>query len=369
MFSVMLSQWMKEKRSPYMLLLFIGMSVAAVLLFGMSKSGVVEVDVFADKGLSDEEIAPIVERLNENEMFAFRLLDEETARSKLREGLSSSAVRLMKEDFRIVMSVEDYNVGLLDRHVRIVLGEELALRKAEAEAGGDAAADLRDGVRRYMEQPPLTLELTSPDGGKVESYDMGLQLTYAFSLFIVMFTIGFKINAINSEKTSGIWSRMVLSPLTKSQMYLGHMAYSAIIGIVQVVVVLAIFRFGFGFAIGDRYGELLAVALLFVISIVAMAMLFTGITRTPEKFNMLYPSVIPVIPLISGAYMPPGTITSDILLGVAQIFPLSHAMEAFLGISMFDAGWSELFMPVAKLLLVTVVFMGIGINLVERNKQ
>ncbi|MDF2835991.1 MAG: transporter permease [Paenibacillus sp.] len=367
MFSVMLSQWMKEKRSPYMLLLFVALSIVAVLLFGMSKSGVIEVDVFADKGVSEAEIAPLMERLNENGTFAFRLLDEETARSKVREGLSSSAIRLMKEDFRIVMAVEDYNVGLLDRHVKSVLGEELALREAEAKSG-EAAASIRESVMQYMEQPPLAVELTTPEGGKVQSYDMGLQLTYAFSLFIVMFTIGFKINAINSEKTSGIWNRMVLSPLSKSQMYLGHMAYSAIIGIVQVAVVLAIFRFGFGFAIGDRYGELLAVSLLYVISVVAMAMLFTGITRTPEKFNMLYPSIIPVIPLVSGAYMPPGTITSDILLGIAQIFPMSHAMEAFLGLSMYDAGWSELFMPVAKLLLVTVVFMGIGINLVERNK-
>lgn len=368
MFSVMLSQWMKEKRSPYMLLLLVALSVIAVLLFGMSRSSVIEVDVFADEGLQEEELAPIMERLNRNGTFAFQLLDEETARGNVREGLSSSAIRLMRDDFRIVMTVGDYNVGLLDRHVRTVLGEELALRAAEARGGNDAGS-IREGVRQYMEQPPLTLELTSPDGGKVEAYDMGLQLTYAFSLFLVMFTIGFKINAINSEKTSGIWNRMVLSPLSKSQMYLGHMAYSAMIGIVQVVAVLAIFRFGFNLSIGDRYGELFAVSLLYVISVVAMAMLFTGITRTPEKFNMLYPSVVPVIPLISGAYMPPGTITSDILLGIAQIFPMAHAMEAFLGLSMYDADWSELFMPVAKLLLVAVVFMGIGINLVERNKQ
>ncbi len=86
-------------------------------------------------------------------------------------------------------------------------------------------------------------------------------------------------------------------------------------------------------------------------------------------FNMPYPPITPAIPLMSGAYMPPDTITSDTLFGLALIFQLSHAMEAFLGLSMYDARWSERFMQVSKLLPVTVVLLGISIKLVERNKQ
>lgn len=366
MSAVMLSQWMKEKRSPYMLVLFIGLSVLAVLLFGSSNDGSMKIDVFADAGLPEEQTALLVDRLNESGAFVFQLTKEEEARAKVREGRATAAVRLMDGDFRITTSVEDYNVQLLESQVAGVYKEELLLRSAMEAAGNPAG--FREEVLSYLERPPLDMELVSPDGGSMDSYNMGLQLTFAFALFVVMFTIGFKINAINTEKTSGIWDRMVLSPLSKTSMYMGHLTYSSIIGIFQVVLVLGILRFGFGFAIGDRYGELLAVSLLYVVGVVAMAMLFTGITRTPEKFNMIYPSIIPVIPLISGAYMPPGVLDNAVLQAVAQLFPLSHAMEAMLGISMYGYGWSELYLPLAKLALVTVVYMGIGINLVEKNR-
>ncbi|GBG08250.1 hypothetical protein PAT3040_02822 [Paenibacillus agaridevorans] len=366
MSAVMLSQWMKERRSPYVLMLFIVLSVLAVLLFGSSNGGSLKVDVFSDAGMPEEQASLLVARLNESEAFVFRMLEEEEVRKNVQEGRSAAAVRLMADDFRILASVNDYNVQLLESQVASVYKEELQIRSAMEAAGSPSG--FREDVLRYLENPPLTMELASPDGGSVESYNMGLQLTFAFALFVVMFTIGFKINAINAEKTSGIWDRMVLSPLSKTAMYMGHLTYSTIIGFIQVVLVLAILRFGFGFAIGDRYGELLAVSLLYVVSVVAMAILFTGITRTPEKFNMVYPSIIPVIPLISGAYMPPGVFDNAILQAFAQLFPLSHAMDAMLGISMHDFGWTELYLPIAKLLLVTVLFMGIGINLVERNR-
>lgn len=99
---------------------------------------------------------------------------------------------------------------------------------------------------------------------------------------------------------------------------------------------------------------------------VAFALLFTGILRTPEQFNMVFPSMVPVMPLLSGVYVPPGTITNEVLLGLAQIFPLTHAMEALQGVAVYGAGWSEILIPVAKLLLIAVACMGVGINLMER---
>lgn len=366
MTAVMLSQWMKERRSPFILLLLITLSVVAVVIFGSSKEESITIEVFADPGLKAEDASLIMDRLNESGAFAFRLTDEETAHAEVQEGRSMAAVRLMETDYRIMASVDDYNVVLLERQVASVYREELAIRLAAEQAGGPAG--FREQVLADLEQPPLKLVVASPDGGSVESYDMGLQLTFAFALFVVMFTIGFKINAINTEKTSGVWDRMVLSPMSKTSMYLGHLTYAVLISFFQVSVVLAILKFGLGFAIGERYGELLVISLLYVISVVAMAMLFTGITRTPEKFNMIYPSVIPVIPLICGAYMPPDVFNNAVFDIIAQIFPMSHAMDAMLGITMHGAGWADLYLPIAKLVLLTVLFMGIGINLVERNR-
>ncbi|RJE86896.1 hypothetical protein D3P07_17085 [Paenibacillus sp. 1011MAR3C5] len=41
--------------------------------------------------------------------------------------------------------------------------------------------------------------------------DMSIQLFFGFTLFLAMFTIGFKINSVMEEKAFGIWNRVNLS--------------------------------------------------------------------------------------------------------------------------------------------------------------
>jgi ABC-2 type transport system permease protein len=83
---------------------------------------------------------------------------------------------------------------------------------------------------------------------------------------------------------------------------------------------------------------------------------------------MIYPSVIPLVPVISGVYMMPGTITNPVLIFIGDLFPLSHAVEAMMDVALFQAGWNDLLLPIAFMLLIGVVSMGIGINLVERRR-
>jgi ABC-type multidrug transport system permease subunit len=171
----------------------------------------------------------------------------------------------------------------------------------------------------------------------------------------------------NAEKTSGIWNRMILSPLHKTEMYTGHLLYCFLIGFVQILLVFLIF-YGFGFNLGERFGMLLVVVAIFTLTMVSFAMLISGITRTPESFNTVFTSIVPLLPLLSGVYIPPAMNNNPILLAVAEFIPLTHAMTALMGITVFNMGWSELSIPIAKLLLIGVICMGIGINLVERQK-
>jgi ABC-2 type transport system permease protein len=101
---------------------------------------------------------------------------------------------------------------------------------------------------------------------------------------------------------------------------------------------------------------------------ISLAMFITGFVTKPEQFYSIYPSVIPLIPLISGAYMMPGTIDIPVLNFIADLFPLSHAMDAFISIAVHDAGWRDILLPSSIMLLLGVVYMGIGINMVERRR-
>lgn len=366
MVPIFLTQWMKERRSPFLVLLFLSLSIIAALLFGSMADSKMIVDVFSDENLNSEEEASWLDHLNKSEAFEFRIRDEQQARQEVREGRSDLAVNLLTDDYRIIAAVENANVQAVEQHVRSTFVEELQLRAAAALTDDDSK--FRQDVERYLQQPPLTLQAEASNGGEITSYDMGLQLRFAFTLFLVTFTIGFKVVAIPTEKTNGVWNRVILSPVSKTGMYLGHLLYSSLIGFAQISIVFLIFVYVFGFNMGERFGMVLLITALYILTMVALATLFAGMFRTPEQFYMVFPSVIPIMPLLSGVYMPPGTITNPIITAVAQIIPLTYAMEALMGVALYNTGWSDILMPVAVLLLMGVAFMGVGINLMERGK-
>ncbi|MED4164598.1 ABC transporter permease, partial [Halalkalibacterium halodurans] len=88
-----------------------------------------------------------------------------------------------------------------------------------------------------------------------------------------------------------------------------------------------------------------------------------------EQFYAIYPSLIPLIPLISGAYMMPGTITNPVLLFIADLFPMAHAMDAMMSVIFYHAELSDVIMALLTMLLIGIIAMGLGINLIERRNQ
>lgn len=363
---IFLAQWMKEKRSPIMVLAFCGLSILATLLFGFGMDNRIKIGVFPGPGVEASVAKQWIEHLNEGDAIEFFLQDEEGARSDVLGSRADAAVQVMQNEYRLIASTQNPNVRLVEHHLRAVFQEELQLRAAAAYAADERG--LREEVQRYLEQPPLTVEMHTLEGNELVRYNMGLQLLFTFTLFLAAFTVGFKVNAITVEKAAGIWSRMILSPVSKSEMYLGHLLYSMLIGFIQTLVVFLLFRFGIGFDMGSHFGMLLLVAALYILAITAFCMLLAGIVRTPEQFNMVFPSLVPVMPILSGGYMPPGTITNPILLGISEILPLKHALDALTGIAIYDKSWLDILPSIAKLCIIAVICMGIGINLMERRR-
>lgn len=114
---------------------------------------------------------------------------------------------------------------------------------------------------------------------------------------------------------------------------------------------------------------ILSIAAVFTFSMVSLAMLVTEFVKTPEQFYVIFPSIIPIVPVVSGVYMLPGAITNPVLLFIGDLFPLSHAVEAMMDVALFQAGWNEILLQVAFMVLMGVVSTGIGINLVERRRE
>lgn len=364
MFPVVKAQLKKDIRSPWLvILLTIGSILFTYIFTGMNEQTQTTVPIFSSESNSSEVEEKWEPLLNANQDYDFVLTDESEAYADVEEGNNEAAIRLSESDYQIITASNTQVVQLVEDYVHTVFTQEAQL---EAAAGSEDVDATREQVDGYLEDAPFQLQTESIEGGEVSEYNMQLQLLFGFTLFLAMFTIGFKVNAVTSDKVSGVWDRMILSPVSKTEMYAGHLFYSFFIGFMQIFIVLAIFNYVMDYDLGHNFGMILTVAAVFTLSMVSLAMLFTGFIKTPEQFNMIFPSVIPMVPVISGVYMPPGVISYPILLFIADLFPLVHAMEALMGIALFDAGWNEITMPLVLMLLIGVVAMGIGINLVER---
>ncbi|GAA0365516.1 ABC transporter permease [Bacillus horti] len=366
MIPVFLTQWLKERRSPLLVLMLMGLGIALALLFASNMGGKLEVKVFTN-GVEEEEALEWISILNEGESIDFQLADEEKVMKDVREGRLDVAVKLVQGDYRIITASDNYNVYYVERYVQRVMEEEVRLLAAIHQA--DNPELFRLEVEQRLQQPLLTLETQVPDGSERVREHYSIQLFYAFTLFMSMFIIGFKVNAITEERVGGIWERMILSPVRKIEIYLGHMLYTFMIGFAQVLVVCLLFIYIFGFDMGERFGLQLLIIVIHTFACVALATLFTGVFKTPEQFGSFFPIIVPIMPLISGAYWPEGSISNPFLLILAEFVPLTHALDALKGAALYDYGWVELMPPLVKLVLMFVVFMGVGINLVERVRK
>ena len=70
--------------------------------------------------------------------------------------------------------------------------------------------------------------------------------------------------------------------------------------------------------------------------------------------------------MLGGAYWPLEIVSSRFMQAAANFVPIRHAMEALKGIAYYSYTLQDLLWPLAILVLFGVVFMGVGLRLVER---
>lgn len=364
MLAIWKAQLQQLKRNPATMLLMIAMTVLFTVAMGSTAMTRVTVHTFADPDVSSADAAAWLERLNRSETFEFVLEAEAAARNRVTEGKAEFALRLLPDDYRIVASVRDSaNLQALAHYVRTAYEEELTIRAAEAASGG---ASLRGELEERLASPALRVASSEVATEENFKYDARVQAVFGFALFFSIFTMAFSVNALLQEKKSGVWDRVILSPVSKTSMYVGHLANSFLAGYVQIALVFALFRYVFEFPVGDSFGTLLALVAVYSFAVVALGLLLAGLVRTPQQMSALVPIVAVSSAMIGGAYWPIEIVTNPALLALAKVIPVTYGMEALKGVAYYDYDWAELLRPVSYLLLIGVACMGVGINLIER---
>ncbi|WP_096273637.1 ABC transporter permease [Paucisalibacillus globulus] len=365
MIGILLAKFKGFIRNPWTFVIFTGMSMLMAFIFGGTGVDKAYVPIHGDEKIKDSFIG---QELKELEGFQFSWMTEEEIKEKIESGKAEIGVVLGDNDFSIIVGVDSFNADLVQQIISGIYQEKLEREQILLAAGQNSSDEknILNEMDLAMEQPIFEIKSASFRGEGAFVYDNSLHRVFGFSLFFVIYTIAYNVLPILIEKRQGIWDRMILSPLKKSEMYVANLLYSFITGYFQVLVIFLMFRYVVGVDFHGRFFETLILLIPYVFSVVALAMLISSIVKNVQQFNAALPILAVSMAMIGGAYWPIEIVESKFLLMLSKINPLTYGMEVLHGVAVYGYPMEELLFPISILILMGVVMMGIGIHLMER---
>ncbi|MFO8069875.1 MAG: ABC transporter permease, partial [Alkalibacterium sp.] len=306
--------------------------------------------------LTSEELDEWIAKLNEDDTFVFEASDHDTIYERIRMNETSFALELNEESYRFLVGREDMELSPIIQHVDQVFSRELRIARLEEN-------DLSGPF-----EPQTFIELNTvvnSEGATVsQGFPVGILagMTFYFSAFSVFYLM---INLIEEKKT-GTWNRLIFSPLSKTQIYMGQMLHYFLVGFFQITLSFIILSQLIDVDLGTNYVAMLAVILSFIFAIVALGMFIIGLVDSPQQLQIVIPIVATSMAMIGGAFWPLEIVNNRVLLFLAELMPIKHGIQGMMGAVDQGKTVSELFEPIAALLFMGVLFMGIGLNLIER---
>ncbi len=361
--NIFLLQWKRFRREPVLFFSIFGLTVLFVGLFGgFSQVDKVEVPTYFDPSVEGEKDVWL-ERLNEADTFEFIEKNQDSIIKDVALGYVNYGLEVSDDNYTLIVAAEHQELVLLDQFLKQMFTEEVRINTIASQIDN---TEFRNDVLTALNEPPLTVEKTTMNNESRPSYDARLQALFGMTLFFAIYTVFYSLMNVAREKRTGTWNRIILSPVKKWQMYFGNMAYAFIIGFVQISLIFLLFKYMFNFPLGDSMIDILITVLCYCFAIVALGMLVLGLSKTVEHLSALVPIVAVSFAMLGGAFWPLEIVSNNILLMISKVIPVTYGMEALTNIALGGQNFIDVSSSLALLILLGVLFMGIGINLMER---
>lgn len=352
-------------RQPFAVLGMIVLTVIFAVATGqVNRTSVMEVPVFTEN-LSAEETNALLEELNKEESMVFQLEDQKQLEEKIKQNAIDMAVQLEEGEYTIYTAAESANISIVEAHVRNVLQTEAVLKETSL-AFDKSVGELKELVASNDDLYAVSTKSFQEDDF---IYDSSIQSLFGFSLFFVIFTVSFTVSTILQQKQNGMWNRLILSPLSKSQIYLGHLAFSFLLGYAQLVLIYTFFEFVIGVDLYGGYPFVLIVVIPYLFALVSLGVLISGLVTNPRQLDAVIPLIAVSMAMIGGAYWPLEIVQSDILITLSKLVPIKYGMDMLKGATILDWSLGQFLLPASVLFCMGVLFMGIGLNLMERRAE
>ncbi|MEK5282111.1 MULTISPECIES: ABC transporter permease [Paenibacillus] len=186
----------------------------------------------------------------------------------------------------------------------------------------------------------------------------GLSIVTGFTLMFLMGLVTSSVSLIMDDRRERTMKRMFSAPVRSYEIALGNFLGSFIVGLIQIIVILALGRYVLQFDFGlPLYLYFLVLAAFMLVSM-GLASTVAGLIRNPNNTGMLNSLILTPTCMLGGCFWPL-SIMPDYMQKAANFVPQKWAIQA-IDIAATGGGWNELWLPFVILGLMAAVLLAIG---------
>ncbi len=368
--AILLKEFSHIRRQPSTLVFMLVVPVMQTLIFGYAINTEIEDIPTVVYDLDGRQAARELRDAFQNTR-TFRMIDRVTDEESFRRAMTSGEAKVglrIPPDYsesllnheqaqvQVLIDGSDSQVATAALNTTNLLGINLSLRRTRPFVEALPAVPSRnaEGTAAIpIEMRPRLL------------YNPNLESSHFFvpglvGIILQLVTLFLTSFAIVRERELGTLEQLFVTPVSRSGLLLGKLVPYAVIGFLEVLIVLAVMVYVFRVPIRGDLIQLLALSLLFLLCGLGLGLLVSTLAKTQLAaiqfaFLIMLPSV-----LLSGFMFPRSQMPLPIYL-VTFAIPVTYFLEILRGVVLRGAGFADLLPHVSGLFLCTLAIFTISL--------
>jgi ABC transporter DrrB family efflux protein len=371
LFAMLLKEFSHIRREPATIFFMLVVPVLQTIIFGYAIETQIENIPTVVYDLDGRRAAhELVEAFRNTRTFEIldHVYDEETFRRSISSGRAKVGIRIPPDYTERLLRQEQVEVQVL------IDGSDSQIATTALNAtnllGVDRSRQLAFGFAESLERVPAR----DPTGHAAMPIEMRPRLLYNPDLesshFFVPGLVGIIMQlvtlfltsfAIVRERELGTLEQLFVTPVGRLGLLLGKLLPYAIIGFLEMLIVLTVMVYVFGVPINGSLGLLLLLSSLFLVCALGLGLFVSTVSRTQLQamqfaFLMMLPSV-----LLSGFVFPRNEMPGPIYV-LSYGIPATYFIEILRGIVLRGADFIDLVPQVLGLAICTVLILSLAVS-------
>ncbi len=187
------------------------------------------------------------------------------------------------------------------------------------------------------------------------------------ALVVVLIFLLKAATSLSQDRENGVLERLFSTPASRRKLMMGKIIANVIIGLISVIVIVLMLRFGFGAAMGNG-AIVLLVAFLTAIVSVTMGILISAIVKDLTATIQFAFYAFFMMVLTSEFFFARENI-QQYFQWISYANPLTYAISALRKVNLFNWGMQDIWRELVALSVFAVAYTVVAILLIERESK